>query len=240
MSQRKTLLPIDPLCPSFEKLLSLAPNCCQLVDNDLDFEGKSINWNHFKHKQSLYGKYYAYLCDARNKIGQCQKACYNWSNTYNGDDDLLTGTNKYYFDFCGVYKCLIFLEDKSDSLISLERSSGYESFNLLNVDEIKEDQEFWQISSNKPKRTNVTHSFDEPCLEESPSAGPFLTVLLEKLRKFMSNSIYVNLHLTGLISRLAIYPQNLLRAYLLDHNLVLQPNIPSIFEVSLFNNICIS
>lgn len=231
MSQRKTLLPIDPLCPSFEKLLSLAPNCCQLVDNDLDFEGKSINWNHFKHKQSLYGKYYAYLCDARNKIGQCQKACYNWSNSYNGDDDLLTGTSKYYFDSCGVYKCLIFLEDKSDSLISLERSSGYESFNLLNVDESKEDQEFWQISSNKPKRANVTHSFDEPCLEESPSAGPFLTVLLEKLRKFMSNSIYVNLHLTGLISRLAIYPQTLLRAYLLDHNLVLQPNIPSIFEV---------
>lgn len=104
---------------------------------------------------------------------------------------------------------------------------------MLNLDDMKEDQEFWQISSNKPKRSNIMLSFDEnPCLEESPSAGPFLTILLNKLRNFMSNSIYVNLHLTGLISRLAVYPQTLLRAYLLDHSLVLQPNIPSIFEVS--------
>lgn len=214
ISQRKMLLPLDPLCPSFEKLLSLAPNCCQLPDNDMHLDGNFVQWNHFKHKQSLYGKYYAYLCDARNKIGQCQRACSNWSNSYNGDDDILQNT-----------------DEKSDSLISLERSSGYESFNM-NVDEIREDQEFWQISSNKPKRSNLTLSLDDsPHLEEAPSAGPFLTILLEKLKNFLSNSIYVNLHLTGLISRLAVYPHTLLRAYLLDHSLVLQPNVPSIFEI---------
>ncbi|XP_066248369.1 FHIP family protein AGAP011705 [Euwallacea similis] len=215
MSQRKMLLPIDPLCPSFEKLLSLAPNCSQLLETDLDFDSSSGQWSHLKHKQSLYGKYYAYLCDARNKIGHCQKACLNWSNGYNGDDDILLNN-----------------EEKSDSLISLERSSGYESFSMINSDDIKEDHEFWQISSNKPRRVNINHSFEEtPGLDEAPSAGPFLTILLDKLRVFMSNSIYVNLHLTGLISRLAVYPQTLLRAYLLDHNLVLQPNIPSIFEI---------
>ncbi|XP_030756075.1 UPF0518 protein AGAP011705 [Sitophilus oryzae] len=209
ISQRKMLLPLDPLCPSFEKLLLLAPNCCQLCD-DITIDGNFVQWNHFKHKQSLYGKYYAYLCDARHKISQCQRACLSWNNTYNGDDEI-SGNS----------------EEKSDSLISLERSSGYESFSM-NMD----DQEFWQISSNKPKRPNITFTLDDNThLEESPSAGPFLTILLEKLRNFLSNSIYINLHLTGLISRLAVYPQNLLRAYLLDYSLVLQPNVPSIFEI---------
>lgn len=95
-----------------------------------------------------------------------------------------------------------------------------------------DDQEFWQISSNKPKRSNIAFSLEDSThLEESPSAGPFLTILLEKLRNFLSNSIYINMHLTGLISRLAVYPQTLLRAYLLDYSLVLQPNVPSIFEI---------
>ncbi|KAH1023646.1 hypothetical protein HUJ04_012811 [Dendroctonus ponderosae] len=213
MSQRKILLPLDPLCPSFEKLLLLAPNCCHLSDNDLEWEG-SKQWNNFNHKQSLYGRYYAYLCDARNKIGLCQKACNTWSNSYNGNCDLSNA------------------EEKSDSLISFERSSEYESFNLPNVEDMPEDNEFWQMSSNKLKRLNMIQNFDEtPCSDEAPSAGPFLAILLNKLRKFMSNSIYVNLHVTGLISRLAVYPQTLLRAYLLDHSLVFQPNIPSIFEI---------
>lgn len=63
-------------------------------------------------------------------------------------------------------------------------------------------------------------------------AGPFLTLLLQKLNNYLSNSFYVNLHLTGLISRLAIFPQALLRTYLLDHSLVLQPDVPSLFQVS--------
>ncbi|KAL1493126.1 hypothetical protein ABEB36_011247 [Hypothenemus hampei] len=212
ISQRKMLFSIDPLCPSFEKFISLAPNCCYSSEID---DSELVNFT--KYKQSLYGKYYAYLYDARNKISQCQKACTSWNNSYNGDEEFLSNS-----------------EEKSDSLISFERSSGYESFSAPNTDELKEDQDFWQTSSNKyiNKRVNVSHNLEEhPCLEEAPTVGPFLTILLEKLRNFMSNSIYVNLHLTGLISRLAVYPQTLLRTYILDHSLVLQPNIPSIFEI---------
>lgn len=63
------------------------------------------------------------------------------------------------------------------------------------------------------------------------TAGPFLTVLMEKVKNLLNNTIYINLHLTGLISRLAVYSHALLRTYLLDHSIVLQPNVPSLFQV---------
>lgn len=68
-------------------------------------------------------------------------------------------------------------------------------------------------------------------LKSFGTAGPFLTIILDKLKNMLSNTIYINFHLTGLISRLAVYPQPLLRTYLLDHDLVLQPNVSSLFQV---------
>ncbi|XP_014216802.1 UPF0518 protein AGAP011705 isoform X2 [Copidosoma floridanum] len=64
-----------------------------------------------------------------------------------------------------------------------------------------------------------------------PSVGVFLDVLLKKLECMTENNVYVNLHLTGLISRLAIYPQPLLQSFLLNHSLVFQPSIKYLFQV---------
>lgn len=94
ISQRKILLPLDPYCQSFEKLLTLAPKCCQIID-DRNIEANSSHFNTLKHKQSLYGKYYAYLCDARNKISKCQMACSAWNNSYMGDDNTSCGSGKF-------------------------------------------------------------------------------------------------------------------------------------------------
>lgn len=94
----------------------------------------------------------------------------------------------------------------------------------------------WQISqhaSGDGKQCNGRITEDAEQLNSAGTAGPFLTTILEKLKNFLSNSFYVNLHLTGLISRLAVYPQPLLRTYLLDHSLVLQPNVPSLYQVRL-------
>ncbi|XP_050313377.1 FHIP family protein AGAP011705 [Anthonomus grandis grandis] len=209
ISQRKLLLPLNLLCPSFDRLLSLAPNCLELLNGTLNSDDNSISWKNFKQKRSLYGTYYAYLYDARHKIEQCQRSCSNWNNTYSGDKDI---------------------EEKSDSFTSLERSSGYESFNTFD-DDCNEDSESWLISNQKQRKPNTSLNLNNHILEDAPTAGPFLTIIFNKLKNFLSNSIYVNLHLTGLITRLAVYPQTLLRAYLLDHNLVLQPNVPSIYEI---------
>nr|XP_023016634.1 UPF0518 protein CPIJ015043 [Leptinotarsa decemlineata] len=210
-SQRKILLPLDPYCESFEKLLNLAPRCCQLVAGTNVDGGNDSQWNALKNKQSLYGKYYAYLCDARNKIGRCQVACTAWNNSYTGEDDISN-------------------DSENSSSTSFERSSGYDSLNLT-IDDSKKE-EYWQSSSNFRHKKDAPVSIKLDEIEQtSPSAGPFLSILMDKLKNFLSNSFYINLHLTGLISRLAAYPQPILRAYLLDHSLVLQPNVPSLFEI---------
>lgn len=79
----------------------------------------------------------------------------------------------------------------------------------------------------KAKRSNNP----KEAFTKQPSVGPFLDELLKKLENMTENSVYVNLHLTGLISRLAIYPQPLLRSFLLNHSLVFQPSIRSSFQV---------
>ncbi|CAH0562283.1 unnamed protein product [Brassicogethes aeneus] len=209
LSQRHILLPLDPLCQSFEKLLGLAPKCCEVL---LPLEPSENQVTHSKSRQTLYGKYYAYLCDARSKITRCQMACLLWNNAYTGSEE-----SDYQDDF-------------TNEPLSLEKSSGYESLNFIS----DESKEIWQVSSNKTyQKSDRAASLDNnnEQFNSSGSAGPFLTVLMEKLKNYLTNSFYVNLHLTGLISRLAAYPQPLLRAYLLDHSLVLQPNVPSLFEI---------
>lgn len=86
LSQRRKLLPLDPHCHSFEKLLLLAPSCCETAGVSPKLDGRNIHWNHYGGQQSLYGNYHAYLCDARNKIAACQIACSQWSNSYTGCD----------------------------------------------------------------------------------------------------------------------------------------------------------
>ena len=78
-------------------------------------------------------------------------------------------------------------------------------------------------SGFKPK--TMTH--DHVCIV----SGPFLMALLLKLEGMVQNSLPVNLMLTGLISRLAVYSQPLLRSFLLNHNLVFQPTVKSLVQV---------
>lgn len=101
LSQRHMLLPLDPLCQSFEKLLGLAPKCCNFLTPNLE---ENVNGNHAElvnvhqnqdvNEQTLYGKYYAYLCDARNKITRCQTACFLWNNVYTGTENHYVETGK--------------------------------------------------------------------------------------------------------------------------------------------------
>lgn len=81
-------------------------------------------------------------------------------------------------------------------------------------------------SSNSPASPSTWESFG------TPNIGPFLSILLTRLEMMMQNDVYTNLHLTGLISRLACYPQPLLRSFLLNPSLVFQPTVRSLFQVS--------
>lgn len=77
--------------------------------------------------------------------------------------------------------------------------------------------------------------------------GPFISVLLSRTENMLSNSLHVNLLLTGILAQLAAFPQPLLRAFLLNTNLVFQPSVRSLFQVgaerlrrSFFFSLCIS
>ncbi|CAG2165149.1 unnamed protein product [Oppiella nova] len=63
---------------------------------------------------------------------------------------------------------------------------------------------------------------DEDC---SSPIGPFLEIIISRLEAMCENDIYTNLQLTGLVSRLATYPQPLLRSYLLNSSLVFQKGV---------------
>ncbi|KAJ8252971.1 hypothetical protein GJAV_G00207740 [Gymnothorax javanicus] len=64
-----------------------------------------------------------------------------------------------------------------------------------------------------------------------PYTGPFVAVLFAKLECMLQNSLYVNILLTGILSRLACYPQPLLRSFLLNTNMVFQPSVKSLVQV---------
>lgn len=63
-------------------------------------------------------------------------------------------------------------------------------------------------------------------------AGPFMSVLLSRLENMLENSLHVNLLLTGIIAQLAAYPQPLLRSFLLNTNMVFQPSVHSLYQVT--------
>lgn len=90
-----------------------------------------------------------------------------------------------------------------------------------------------KVHLNWKQRRQIDAQVDAGNNNRPPSVGIFLDILLKKLEYMTENSVYVNLHLTGLISRLAIYPQPLLQSFLLNHSLVFQPSIKSLFQVSL-------
>ncbi|XP_076468429.1 FHF complex subunit HOOK-interacting protein 1B-like isoform X2 [Babylonia areolata] len=64
-----------------------------------------------------------------------------------------------------------------------------------------------------------------------PNIGPFLAAVFSRLEGMVQNSLYANLLLTGLVSRMAAFPQPLLRSFLLNVNLVFQPSVKSLVQV---------
>ncbi len=62
--------------------------------------------------------------------------------------------------------------------------------------------------------------------------GLFMKIVLEKLFDMLQFPPSVNVLLTRLISRLAQFPQPLLRSLLLNHHLVLRPGVPALIHVN--------
>uniref|UniRef100_A0A8C9WRE4 FHF complex subunit HOOK interacting protein 1A n=1 Tax=Scleropages formosus TaxID=113540 RepID=A0A8C9WRE4_SCLFO len=80
-------------------------------------------------------------------------------------------------------------------------------------------------------QTAVSHVGGKGHLSPPCTTGPFISVLLSRLENMLENSLHVNLLLTDILAQLATYPQPLLRCFLLNTNMVLQPSVRSLYQV---------
>lgn len=137
-------------------------------------------------------------------------------------------------------------EDDSD-----ERSNETDSSNF---GETMRRAESWKLSSRK-QEPEIEFDFSEDLFTQGTvslgnvtdflsivgrcnenlfncMSGPFISSIWGKLQTFTSNCLYVNLHLTGLITRLAWYPLPL------THSIILRPDIPTTSDTPSFHQVC--
>ena len=118
------------------------------------------------------------------------------------------------------------VKEKQNEIPNQTSSSGLTSLPVYN--------ESMNTSTNSLSTNNQT--FDSG-VESTNSAskendlGPFMCALLNRLDHMLTNNLHINFVVTGILARLAYYPQLLLRSYLLNSNLVFQPNIKSLIQV---------
>ncbi|KAI3353317.1 hypothetical protein L3Q82_019855 [Scortum barcoo] len=105
-------------------------------------------------------------------------------------------------------------------------------------EEEEEEMDFTSFSAETPEPEKVHSPFGTKFCSGSvgrshsmPFTGPFVSVLLSRMDNMLSNSLHVNLLLTGILAQLAAYPQPLLRSFLLNTNLVFQPTVRSLYQV---------
>ena len=143
-----------------------------------------------------------YLTDARQAIGSCKRCCHCWSAVYDGMD-VVTDSSRI---------------GRLSSSSSRQRTSEGSPVSFQRTLSKSSDSAF--EDHNKSQALYTTEIL-----------GPFLNAIFDKLEVMMENSVYVNLLLTSLISRLACYPQPLLRSFLLNANLVIRPGVRSLAQV---------
>ncbi|KAM3962112.1 LOW QUALITY PROTEIN: FHIP family protein GH13096 [Aphomia sociella] len=126
-----------------------------------------------------------------------------------------------------------------DSLTSVGESSGYESFRYR-LEESEDSEGFTEESFRKifAKCDNSSREYEG----EVPSArswkagaesiiGPLLSCLLKKAAALLESDITTNCRVTSVISKLASLPTPLLTSLLLCPGFMLQPNVPSLFQI---------
>uniref|UniRef100_A0A8C2HZW9 Family with sequence similarity 160 member A1a n=1 Tax=Cyprinus carpio TaxID=7962 RepID=A0A8C2HZW9_CYPCA len=104
------------------------------------------------------------------------------------------------------------------------------------MDDEEDEIDFNSFSPETPETEKLPSPFGTKPRSGSrghavPFTGPFLSVLLSRLENMPSNSLHVNLLLTGILAQLAAYPQPLLRSFLLNTNMVFQPSVRSLYQV---------
>eukprot|EP01137_Pigoraptor_chileana_P028734 Opistho-2@12986 len=89
----------------------------------------------------------------------------------------------------------------------------------------------WSLPYSRCAGSASTGATAEDAQRTPFDGGPFIHALFVRLRRMLKQPVRTNLLLTAVISRLAMYPQPLLRSFLLDCRLVLAPGVVSLHDV---------
>lgn len=230
-SQKRTIKEVDFYSKSAFKFLSLIPACCDSSPSSspswstenqdtnprkspmtIDVKTSELVFYRSTQLDYLYSEvcidYMEYLADARNSIRDCQVRCVCWCAPYDGQMP----------------------SPQEPLLVARHRSASNTPAPVANGIIPNQDQSASLGDTHIPlKRSkSVTEHEQKP---SQPDLGLFLTTLFQKLEQMPQNSFYVNLILTGVVSRLALYPQPLLRSFLLNYNMVLKPGVRSLFQI---------
>ena len=233
-SQKRTIKEVDLYSKSASKFLSLIPACCCSSQSTSPFSStenlctssntpmkvdlktsSELVFYRSSQLDDLYSEvcveYMEYLADARNLLRDCQLRCVCWCVPYDGHNP----------------------PPQDPSLVERGRSASNLSAPVANGNIPNQSSSL--TSGNELillKRSKSANEYEQG--QSEPGLGPFITTLFQKVERMPQNSFYVNLILTGVVSRLALYPQPLLRSFLLNYNMVLKPGVRSLFQVRLF------
>jgi len=154
----------------------------------------------------------------------------------------------YLADEIEHYKTMINTENLDQNFLSVNLDNQYHQQLLCNTQSNYSVISFLQQStsmdmsllmnndiSNQIQSTLFTSTMQQTSATNGgkmADVGPFLRTIFTKLENMLQNSLHVNLLLTGIIARLAQYSQPLLRSLLLNHSLVLETNVKSLFQVN--------
>ncbi|VVC44585.1 Retinoic acid induced 16-like protein,Armadillo-like helical [Cinara cedri] len=222
LSQRSRIKQVDSYCKSADIFLSLIPDV-------------------FKHRnldsQTLYSEYRCYLNCARIKISECAIETKHWTYLYDGENPSHTIVE---------IKTHEVENDQSSILSADDSSSGYESFKP-----IKDIEKMLGTDDIRPNLTDeMVSNTSSPCGSDSPTCfirqstlktkeqfthypclGPFLEALFSKLENMPEQDFRINLRLTAVITRLSMYNKPLIQSLLLNHSMIFQPCIRSLFQI---------
>lgn len=132
-----------------------------------------------------------------------------------------------------------FDNDNHDSLTSVGESSGYDSFRYRLED--NEDERFAEDSFRKrflkSSLIQDVKDYDEVCglrnwrVSAESLIGPLLLSLLKKAANFLESDVGTACRVSSVLSKMASMPTPILTALLLCPGFVLQPNVPSLFQI---------
>ncbi|XP_054164267.1 FHIP family protein GJ17503-like isoform X2 [Oppia nitens] len=232
--QKRRINDTNFLNDSAKRFLLLVPICCQSlqekynentkndnfihVDNNLDLISQNSSQidnydQRSTHEMQYIFNYVDYLNESHNIISKCLRATRCWTCRYEARS----------------YKNANSLLNNNNNNVNNCNTNNISANNCITNNNNINDTNFSHYVPNSDSNDN--QSDNEDTEEYLSPIGPFLQSLMSRLEAFCENDVYTNLQITGLVSRLAVFPLPLLRSLLLNPSLIFHKDVKSLLSL---------